>query len=325
MDVEADKVAIMAVLKAETDAWMRRDFDALAKHWVHSPQTRRMTSFAALGTDMVEGWDEIGANFKATLARHTAPYSMSERLSWDRVNIVVGADMAWVTYDQIGTNTGDLFELAGVQHELKIFQRIDGTWKIGCLVVMQRSVEHAKCPLIEVDSGGRVVWLNQQARNRIATHPGLMIAAGKLRARRHDHQAALADALDWAFSSRLDHLPPTRISRPSRAVALGTDDESTPVFCWVVLDDGKVLACFDNDEIVERKIKVAEAIFGLSPSQARLAKLIVEGKDLSQASGVLGISVNTARTQVQRMFDRTGVHNQAALVRVLLSAEMPPK
>ena len=40
-DSEADAAAVMAVLKAETDAWLRRDFPALAQHWVHSPKTRR--------------------------------------------------------------------------------------------------------------------------------------------------------------------------------------------------------------------------------------------------------------------------------------------
>jgi hypothetical protein len=54
-DSEADKAAIMAVLKAETHAWLRRDFAALAQHWVHSPQARRMTALPWLGTYVDEG------------------------------------------------------------------------------------------------------------------------------------------------------------------------------------------------------------------------------------------------------------------------------
>ena len=37
----------------------------------------------------------------------------------------------------------------------------------------------------------------------------------------------------------------------------------------------------------------------------------------------MGITSNTARTHLQRIFDKTGVHNQSALVRVLLSAIAP--
>ena len=33
----------------------------------------------------------------------------------------------------------------------------------------------------------------------------------------------------------------------------------------------------------------------------------------------MGISVNTAKTHLKRMFDKTGVHAQPALVRLLLS------
>lgn len=36
VDVEADKAAILSMIRAETDAWLRRDFDALANCWVHS-------------------------------------------------------------------------------------------------------------------------------------------------------------------------------------------------------------------------------------------------------------------------------------------------
>jgi DNA-binding CsgD family transcriptional regulator len=55
----------------------------------------------------------------------------------------------------------------------------------------------------------------------------------------------------------------------------------------------------------------------------RLAALIVEGCDLTRAADQLGISANTARTQLQRMFDKTGVRSQPALVRMLLSVGSP--
>ena len=54
-DSEADRAAIMAVIRAETEAWLQRDFEALASHWVQSPQTRRMEYFASLGVRVDEG------------------------------------------------------------------------------------------------------------------------------------------------------------------------------------------------------------------------------------------------------------------------------
>ena len=325
MDEEAEKAAIMRVLRAETDAYMRRDFPALAQHWVHSPQARLMVAFASLGVRVIEGWDAIATRLESVMARLSQPYDTAERLRWEKVNIVLGADMAWVSYEQVGNDTGDDFEMAGLQHELKIFHRIDGAWKIGCLVLMQRTVEHVVCPLIEVDANGRVVWMNRQAKVRRRDHPGLVLAAGRLRAKLRDRDAALRDALGWAFRELGAQVPPRLAAGQARAVPLGEDNDALPLFCWVFLEDGKALVSFDDVETVARRIDLAADIYDLSPAQVRLARLIVDGRDLAAASDALGVSVNTLRTHLQRMFDRTGVRSQAALVRVLLSAEPPTK
>ena len=106
---------------------------------------------------------------------------------------------------------------------------------------------------------------------------------------------------------------------------LGEDEAAVPLYCWVVVEDGKALVSFDDAEQAGRRIELAGAIYGMSPAQVRLARLIVDGHDLAAASDLLGVSVNTLRTHLQRMFDRTGVRSQPALVRVLLSAEAPTK
>jgi hypothetical protein len=109
---EADKAAIVAVLKAETAAWARRDFAALAKHWVHSPQTRHMATFRAIGSWVDEGWEAIAARLRTIMERHPGSYEI-ERVRWERVNIVVAGDMAWISYDQIGADPGDDLDLSG--------------------------------------------------------------------------------------------------------------------------------------------------------------------------------------------------------------------
>jgi DNA-binding CsgD family transcriptional regulator len=55
----------------------------------------------------------------------------------------------------------------------------------------------------------------------------------------------------------------------------------------------------------------------------RLAERIVAGEELPAAARTLGVSVNTVRTQLQRIFDKIGVRSQPALVRVLLSIASP--
>lgn len=91
----------------------------------------------------------------------------------------------------------------------------------------------------------------------------------------------------------------------------------------MILEDGRAFVAFDDPGAVAQRVADAQAIFGLSPAQVRLAGLILDGCDLAAASDRLGVSVNTLRTQLQRMFDKTGARNQTALVRALLGVEAP--
>ncbi len=84
-----------------------------------------------------------------------------------------------------------------------------------------------------------------------------------------------------------------------------------------------IVVSFDDGHRTDQRLAAAAVIYGLSPGQLRLAKLVVDGHDLVEAARELGISVNTARTHLQRIFDKTEVRSQPALVRVLLSALAP--
>jgi len=317
-DSEAERAAILAVIRAETEAWLQRDFDAWASHWLQSPQTRRMEAWASLGVRVDEGWEAIAARIKKIVERFPEKHTFAERVRWEKVNVVVDGAMAWVTFDQIGSDTGE-----DRKRQLRILHRIDGTWKIGCMVMMESSVEEARCPLIEVDAEARILWTNQLARERLRGHPGLVIAAGRLRARQRERDGALRETVRRAFGELQSQRPLNVVPKQAWAVALGEDAAGVPLYCWVLLEDGKALISFDDAETVERRIASAREVFGLSPAQTRLARLIVDGHELAAAADLLGVSVNTLRTQLRRMFDKTGIRTQVALIRALLSAEAP--
>lgn len=313
---EAERTAVLAVIRAETEAWLQRDFEALASHWLQSPQTRRLEYFASLGVRVDEGWDPIAARLRKIVEKFPDKQAFAGRVHWEKINVVVDGNMAWVTFDQIGSDTGE-----DRKRQLRILHRIDGAWKIACMVMMESGIEAADCPLIEVDEHARILWTNRIARERMADYPGLVVAAGRLRARRRERDAALRDAVRLAHLELQSQRPLVVAPKQAWAVTLGEDATGVPLYCWVLLEDGKALVSFDDARTVERRIAGAREVFGLSPAQTRLARLIVDGKDVAAASKLLGVSVNTVRTQLQRIFDKTGVHSQSALVCTLLSAE----
>jgi len=61
---EAERTSVLAVIRTEAEAWLQRDFEALASHWQWWPQARRMEHFASLSVRVDEGWDSIATRHR---------------------------------------------------------------------------------------------------------------------------------------------------------------------------------------------------------------------------------------------------------------------
>jgi DNA-binding CsgD family transcriptional regulator len=62
-----------------------------------------------------------------------------------------------------------------------------------------------------------------------------------------------------------------------------------------------------------------QALFGLTLAEARVAAALAEGKSLKEFADSAQVSAHTAKAQLQAALQKTGVHRQAELVRVVLS------
>jgi DNA-binding CsgD family transcriptional regulator len=60
-----------------------------------------------------------------------------------------------------------------------------------------------------------------------------------------------------------------------------------------------------------------QALFDLTPAEARTASQITEGRSVEQMSSATGLSQNTIRTHLKSVFQKTGVERQAELVSLL--------
>ena len=59
-------------------------------------------------------------------------------------------------------------------------------------------------------------------------------------------------------------------------------------------------------------------IFGLTAAEAGLAQELLSGDPLARVAGRLGVSENTIKTQLQSIYEKTGTHRQAQLVKLLM-------
>jgi DNA-binding CsgD family transcriptional regulator len=60
------------------------------------------------------------------------------------------------------------------------------------------------------------------------------------------------------------------------------------------------------------------ARFGLTRAEAGVAMLIADGLSATEIAAHLGISVYTVRAHLRRIYSKTGVNRQVALVRLIL-------
>ncbi|MEP3278755.1 MAG: LuxR C-terminal-related transcriptional regulator [Stappiaceae bacterium] len=325
MDVsrEKDRADIIKLLEAETAAFFRKDFDGLAACWVQSPDTRMFQASVVDGMRVQQGWEQYGSAMKRRFRRFPEPNTSNDSIRRENMNVSIGSDMAWASFDQIGSDTGDAFDLAGIQHELRVLHKIDGRWKIACMVVMQRSIDQAHHPLIEVDTQMRIQWLNSEAKSLLSVLPELVADNGRLKVRDRQRHEALQSAvlqLNQQNVERICFIPKDKRVLP---VALAEDDYGIPQYCWVTCKDDKILISFNDSGIVEQRISWARQVYSLSATQTSIVRLIIEGHDVSDTAQDLGISVNTVRTHLQRIYDKTGARSRHALVQAIFRMEPP--
>jgi DNA-binding CsgD family transcriptional regulator len=63
-------------------------------------------------------------------------------------------------------------------------------------------------------------------------------------------------------------------------------------------------------------------LFGLLPSEARLAWIIAQGRSISEAATDLKITLETARNYSKKIYSKMGVRGQAELVHVILTSAL---
>jgi DNA-binding CsgD family transcriptional regulator len=80
---------------------------------------------------------------------------------------------------------------------------------------------------------------------------------------------------------------------------------------------GIAAICIGDPRSLPRESDLAE-LHHLSPAQARLARELLQGHGLTAAARRLQINPNTAKSQLQKLFAKTGASRQSDLVRLLM-------
>lgn len=320
-ELSDDERELIALIHATRIAIWTHNFTAWSECFVHAPYTTRLGSWSGGGIFIRRGWDDIAQRAK----RHVdgeLPYNTANAYDIEVLNLDlrIGEDMAWAVYDQQYPGFNDPGHVGpGLTREIRVFEKHQGRWKIALLGYLDTNSGAAGLALIHIDRGGQVLWLSEAAKALLADDDDLVIRNGRLRVRDSRTDKRLQAAIHWAAG-----LDDGLVSRRGALPVVQEAAEGLPTrVWWVTVQSGIILVSLDGQQIAEDRLDMAAVVYGLSPTQKRLARLVAEGKSLPEIAEALGVTASTARTHLQRIFDKTGIHNQPALVRALLSVTAP--
>lgn len=178
--------------------------------------------------------------------------------------------------------------------------------------------------ILLLDDAGEVVLNNRAARLILARSDGFAVAGGRLRVDDPDTnetlQARIGEAI--AIDAPADAGGILVAKRPSGAAAY-------PVSVMRLLpghSNHDVVACVlvsDPECSLEPAIDLMRSLHELTRAEAELVGQLARGHTIEAAAQARGVSVNTMRSHLKHVFQKTGTSRQGELVQLVLRSFVP--
>jgi hypothetical protein len=119
------------VIENESKAFWNKDFEEFSSYWAHEDYIRTLGWWEAGGVTVVEGWEERGRRTKSHMDDSPEANATATKVKRENINLRIFKDVAWMTFDQYGEDTGDAtMDMPGLSRETRILEKHNGQWKI---------------------------------------------------------------------------------------------------------------------------------------------------------------------------------------------------
>lgn len=222
--------------------------------------------------------------------------------------IVIGLlpNQTW-TYENQATLDALLPHIAKIIRLRSLIEKISASATTADLVLNRLPIG-----VITFSTNSSLPTLNLVADQLIRTAPTLLSHLQKLAASKFNHCR--------------------RVNRqPNIAQFIELPDPLNEMFHFVVMADvptsqpGSAALTFfvvTSNRHIPMDIGALQQLFQLTYAEARIASLIVNGNHIGQIAETLAISLNTVRTHLRHIFEKTNVERQADLIHLLLRASI---
>jgi DNA-binding CsgD family transcriptional regulator/PAS domain-containing protein len=174
--------------------------------------------------------------------------------------------------------------------------------------------------LLVVDARSRILFANARARALLAADDGLSSLRGELSSFRPEDTRRLRALVGAAVGGGI------ALERRSAGAALSALIVPLRGKTTCMLQAGcaaqprALVVVTDPDDAVTPAHAVVDrlrALYGLTVAEARIAVRVAGGRNLQEVAAAMSIGPGTAHTHLKRVFEKTGVHRQSSLARLL--------
>lgn len=174
--------------------------------------------------------------------------------------------------------------------------------------------------VVLLDAKHGVVEASDSVRRLLARGDGLRLEDGRLRAETSADSRLLAARLERAMDvDAQDDL--VRVHRHSgrRSLSLLVLPLATDATAWLGAAARWMILVFDPEHATSPRADALRRVLEITVAEAVLTEKLAAGLSLAVAAEQLGISINTARSQLKSVFAKTGTNTQAQLVRAVMA------
>jgi DNA-binding CsgD family transcriptional regulator len=178
--------------------------------------------------------------------------------------------------------------------------------------------------VVLLDRAGRILAANFEANQAFRHDDGLRAGRDGIGADLPSENLALGSLIANAIKTAAGQGTggSLAISRPSgkRSYALLVAPIARGAFSEDAGKPAAIVFITDPECKPEAAAGALARLYELTPAESRLAELLMEGETVVNAAGRLGVSHNTARTHLKRVFEKTWTQHQGELVRLLVGS-----
>jgi DNA-binding CsgD family transcriptional regulator len=195
----------------------------------------------------------------------------------------------------------------------------------GCQRACHDALNFLPTGIILLDQGSRVLAVNRAAQQMLDQNDGLTIGKEGLTAatpnQNRDLRASVAAAKCAAQGAGFSAGGSFAIARPSgkRPFTVITMPSSVHAFPAEGTSAAVIVFVSDPEARQQAVPELLASIYDLTVAESRLAQQLMQGETLVRAAELLGVSHNTVRTHLQRIYAKTGTSHQGDLVRLLFA------